>query len=759
VEKANEKFESYYNALGLVPEEENEEFWTTMRRELPNSFRFTGSKGYSQQILHVVIPDFNLLSRHALTVQQRLIDHYIPQISAVTYEGQIVEPPKPVEWFPERLAWSMTTPKQVVRRFPPFKHFQQFLVSETTTGNISRQEVVSMIPPLVMDVRPGMMVLDLCAAPGSKSAQLIELIHGGEEARVRKILHRVEQEEGRAGSPDGVAVDLEKSEAESDGDWSDDGRSTGLLIANDVDYRRAQMLIHQVKRLNSPNLIVTNHDAQQFPSIKLPSAAGANRYLKFDRVLADVPCSGDGTARKNPNIWNDWSPGSAIGLHPMQVRILVRALQMLKVGGRTVYSTCSMNPVENEAVVAAAIDICGGNSKVRVIDCSDKLSDLKRVPGLKSWKVMGKSGQIWHTVQELENEMKNTENLQQRNSLSQVPSTIFPPPDTSEEERIPLERCMRIYPHFQDTGGFFIVVLEKLSEIRAREESNRAKARARTAAAATAADGEQEINPATEPENGHLEDRNPNAQNGSKKRTRDDEAASSPPVKKVKNGLEDGQTQLIPDASENPNPKGIDVDVESEKNEAETKANPIKFELDSTADMIAARPKSNQIREEPYKYLDSSHPDLERIYEFYQLNARFPRDRFMVRNGTGEPVKAIYYTSLLVRDILIANEGKGLKFVQAGVKMFMKQDAQGQDICRWRIQTEGLPILEAWVGEARVVRLYKRPTLRRLLLEMFIKVNGSSWQELNEIGERFRDMTMGCAVLRVEITDEDDGFT
>ena len=69
----------------------------------------------------------------------------------------------------------MTTPKNVVRRFKPFASFQKFLVAETDVGNITRQEVVSMIPPLVIDVRPGMTVLDMCAAPGSKSAQLMEL--------------------------------------------------------------------------------------------------------------------------------------------------------------------------------------------------------------------------------------------------------------------------------------------------------------------------------------------------------------------------------------------------------------------------------------------------------------------------------------------------------------------------------------------------------------------------------------------------------
>ncbi|CRK25777.1 hypothetical protein BN1708_018185, partial [Verticillium longisporum] len=76
--------------------------------------------------------------------------------------------------------------------------------------------------------------------------------------------------------------------------------------------------------------------------------------MKFDRILADVPCSGDGTMRKNMNLWKDWNPNSALGLHTTQIRILVRALTMLKPGGRVVYSTCSMNPVENEASAIAA---------------------------------------------------------------------------------------------------------------------------------------------------------------------------------------------------------------------------------------------------------------------------------------------------------------------------------------------------------------------------------------------------------------------
>src|ERR1700744_1289533 len=138
IPRANARLESYYNGMEIVAEERRDEFWATMRRDLPSSFRFTGSKG------------------HALLVQRKFIDHYIPELSNVVFEGKHIEPPKPLPWYPDSLGWSLDTPKQVVRKDKAFAAFQRFLVSETSIGNISRQEAVSMIPPLLMDLRPGM---------------------------------------------------------------------------------------------------------------------------------------------------------------------------------------------------------------------------------------------------------------------------------------------------------------------------------------------------------------------------------------------------------------------------------------------------------------------------------------------------------------------------------------------------------------------------------------------------------------------------
>jgi len=102
-------------------------------------------------------------------------------------------------------------------------------------------------------------------------------------------------------------------------------------------------------------------------------------------ILADVPCSGDGTTRKSPDIWKQFGPDHGFTLHPTQLAIASRGISMLKIGGLLVYSTCSLNPVENEAVVAQLLRSYKG--AVELVDAAATLPLLKRRPGISSWKV------------------------------------------------------------------------------------------------------------------------------------------------------------------------------------------------------------------------------------------------------------------------------------------------------------------------------------------------------------------------------------
>jgi len=125
------------------------------------------------------------------------------------------------------------------------------------------------------------------------------------------------------------------------------------VMANDLYVQRCDLLIHNTKRMCTANLIVTNHEAQNFPDCSL-----ANDYseaykdtckpqgLEFDRILCDVPCSGDGTICKGHEMWRKWNSGMGNQLHLLQVNIAMRGIALLKVGGRMVYSTCSMNPLK-----------------------------------------------------------------------------------------------------------------------------------------------------------------------------------------------------------------------------------------------------------------------------------------------------------------------------------------------------------------------------------------------------------------------------
>ena len=167
----------------------------------------------------------------------------------------------------------------------------------TREGMIYTQDEASQLVALALDPQPGERVLDVCAAPGSKTSHIAAMT--GNQA---------------------------------------------LVVAGDLYAHRLRVVSETAARqlLKSIRLVVL--DAEE----PLPFGDGS-----FDRVLVDAPCTGTGTLRHNPEIRWRISASDIVDLAARQERILTGAARMLRRGGRLVYSTCSVEPEENEMVVAA----------------------------------------------------------------------------------------------------------------------------------------------------------------------------------------------------------------------------------------------------------------------------------------------------------------------------------------------------------------------------------------------------------------------
>ncbi|XP_021918254.1 tRNA (cytosine(34)-C(5))-methyltransferase isoform X2 [Zootermopsis nevadensis] len=397
--RENSEFEQYYKSQQICPDEEWGCFMAAIKENLPTAFRITGSKSEARALLGIVKGKF---------FKDCLLNH-LQQDDDSQKKDEMEGQQKPIclPWYPDGLAWQLQLTRKDIRRSEAYFRLHNFLISETECGNISRQEAVSMIPPLLLDVKPHHKILDMCAAPGSKTAQLIELLH------------------------------------------AEDGRlPTGFLIANDIDNNRCYMLVHQAKRLNSPCIVITNHDSAVMPNFTVTGTDGSPVMLKFDRVLCDVPCSGDGTLRKNPDIWLKWNTANGNNLHGIQFRILRRGVEMLSVGGRLVYSTCSFNPLENEAVIHRFLVKTEG--AVQLVDVSSQLPGLKYRKGLAHWIPTSRDMVGYATYNDVPEKWH-----------TQIRPQMFPPAP-EDVGKFNLERCIRILPHQQDTGGFFVAVIEKL---------------------------------------------------------------------------------------------------------------------------------------------------------------------------------------------------------------------------------------------------------------------------------------------------------
>ena len=237
---------------------------------------------------------------------------------------------------------------------------QGFFVNDRVTlGNLYEhflgyfyvQESASMLPPLALDIKD--MILDMCAAPGSKTGQIASMM-----------------------------------------------KNNGLIVANDFDYRRLKALTLNLQRLGVINTVITNMKGYFIKD-------------KFDSILLDAPCSGTGTISKSPRTVEIYNPNMIRKLCADQKGLINNAFNILNENGSLVYSTCSLEPEENEEVI---------NFLLNKHDDA-KLEKIK-FNGLKTSDV----------ILEFNGKKYNDE----------------------------INKCVRIWPQDNDTSGFFLAKIRKI---------------------------------------------------------------------------------------------------------------------------------------------------------------------------------------------------------------------------------------------------------------------------------------------------------
>lgn len=187
------------------------------------------------------------------------------------------------------------------------------------------QQKASMIPPLILNPKPGEFVLDIAAAPGSKTTQMAQMM-----------------------------------------------KNQGVIVANDISIERVRALSHNIDKLGVLNAIVTELDGYKF-----------GRFLegRMDKILIDAPCSALGTLHKTYEPLRWWSWGVVGNLVRTQKGLILAAYRALKPGGIMVYSTCTLVPEENEGVVNFLLT---RHPEAEILEIPD--FGLKMQEGILRWK-------------------------------------------------------------------------------------------------------------------------------------------------------------------------------------------------------------------------------------------------------------------------------------------------------------------------------------------------------------------------------------
>ncbi|MBI1934288.1 hypothetical protein HYS30_01350, partial [Candidatus Peregrinibacteria bacterium] len=260
-------------------------------------------------------------------------------------------------------------------------------------GGFYIQEAASMLPVTLLDPQPGDAVLDMSAAPGSKTTQIAAL-----------MAHPLP----------------------SEGRGQGEGCVRGVLLANDIQEHRLWTLKSSLHRSGVATVIVTKKVGQWF---------ARHMTERFDRVLCDAPCTAQGTVRKDSDALSYCGKENVEKMARLQAQLLEAAIHAAKVGGRIVYSTCTLTPEENEGVVFSVREKY--HDQLKIMDpCSLPVTGYSLFDRTVNDSV---KVQEWLVSQHSSNRERVTNNAQ------------------------PL---LRLWPQTYDTEGFFCAVLQKIASTR-----------------------------------------------------------------------------------------------------------------------------------------------------------------------------------------------------------------------------------------------------------------------------------------------------
>lgn len=264
-----------------------------LKKRLPKDFIDNLYETYSPLTVDKILS--GMLGERSTTLRANNIKTTIQELMKILKENNIKF--ERVEWYKDALVIKNAKEKQI-QSLEAYKK-----------GLLYLQSLSSMIPPIILDPKPGEKVLDLTSAPGSKTTQIASMME-----------------------------------------------NEGYILANELDKLRCERLKYNIEIQGAKIVEVINQRGEK---------VGENYKEKFDKVLLDAPCSGEGRfLGNNVATYRNWSIRNVAQLAKLQKKLLKSAYEALKVNGIMVYSTCTLNKEENEKVLDWAIN----NLNLKLID-------------------------------------------------------------------------------------------------------------------------------------------------------------------------------------------------------------------------------------------------------------------------------------------------------------------------------------------------------------------------------------------------------